>query len=170
MKFRIGDENDLEQLKELAVKSWVQFRNVLTKENWNQLHKTLKNKKTYSNLLQNSECLVCENNNKEIIGMAFLVPKGNPTDIYEGSWCHLRFVSVDPAYRGNAIGENLTRKCIEMALKNKEETMALHTSEVMKSARHIYEKIGFKIRKEIEPSLGVKYWLYTFELKDFNSL
>ena len=163
MKFRIGDKNDLDQLKNLALKSWIQFKDMLTKENWNQLHKTLNDKKTYSNLLQNSECVVCENDDNEIIGMAFLVPKGNPTDIYKENWCHLRFVSVNPEYRGNAIGEKLTRICIEMALKNNEETMALHTSEIMSSARHIYEKIGFGIFQEIEPSLGVKYWLYTLE-------
>ena len=166
MKFRIGDKKDVEQLKELAVKSWLQFKDVLTKENWNQLYKTLDNRETYSNLLQNSECLVCENSDEEIVGMAFLVPKGNPTDIYDENWCHLRFVSVDPEYRGNAIGEKLTRMCIEMALKNNEEIMALHTSEIMKSARHIYEKIGFRILKEISPGLGVKYWLYTLRLKD----
>jgi len=44
--------------------------------------------------------------------------------------------------------------------------MALHTSEMMRSARHIYEKIGFNILKEIEPRLGVKYWLYTLELNE----
>ena len=38
----------------------------------------------------------------------------------------------------------------------------------MGSARHIYEKMGFEILKEIEPRLGVKYWLYTLELKKWN--
>ena len=30
----------------------------------------------------------------------------------------------------------------------------------------LYEKIGFKILKELEPRLGVKYWLYTLELNE----
>jgi len=37
--------------------------------------------------------------------------------------------------------EDITRFTI-LSIKS---TMALHTSEIMRSARHIYEKIGFKI-------------------------
>ena len=166
MNFRKGNKNDLEKLKKLGVKSWIQFKDELTNDNWNELYETLNNYDTYSKLLENSECLICENNDKEIIGLAFLVPNGNPTEIYNEKWCHLRFVSVNPEFRGKRIGETLTKICIEIALKNNERTMALHTSEIMKSARHIYEKIGFKILKELEPRLGVKYWLYTLELNE----
>lgn len=165
MNFRKANSNDLNQLKELGVKSWTQFKSQLTNSNWGNLYKTINDNKTYSNLLQNSECIVCENDRKEIIGMAFLVSNGNPTEIYDEKWCHLRFVSVDPSQRGKGIGQKLTELCIETALENNEQTMALHTSEIMKSARYIYEKIGFKILKEIPPIFGIKYWLYTFDLK-----
>ena len=166
MNFRKGNINDLEQLKELGVKSWTQFKDELTSENWNELFNSLNSYETYSDLLLKSECIICENDTKEVIGMAFLVPKGNPTEIYDGKWCHLRFVSVDPNHRGIGIGKKLTEICIELALKNNENIMALHTSEIMKSARHIYEKIGFKILKEIEPRLGIKYWLYIIDLNE----
>ena len=164
MNFRKGTISDLDQLKELGVKSWSQFKDDLTSENWSELRNTLNSSENYSELIRNSECLICEDNRNQFIGMAFLVPNGNPTEIYDEGWCHLRFVSVDPNYRGQRIGEKLTRKCIEIALKNNERTMALHTSEIMGSARHIYEKIGFKKLREIKPSLGVKYWLYTLDL------
>ena len=49
-------------------------------------------------------------------------------------------------------------------MDNNDQIMALHTTEIMKSARHIYDKLRFKILKEIEPRLGVKYWLYTLKL------
>ena len=163
MIFRKGNIDDLEQLKELGLKSWVQFKDELTNDNWNKLYKTLDDHQTYSELLKKSECLICEND-KKIIGMAFLIPKGNPTELYDEKWCYLRFVSVDPKYRGNGIGEKLTKMSIEIAQQNNEQIMALHTSEIMGNARRIYEKIGFKILKELEPRLGVKYWLYTIEL------
>ncbi len=166
MNFRKGNKNDLEQLKELGVKSWTQFKDELTNDNWNELHKSLNSYETYNELLEKSECIICENDTSEIIGMAFLIPNGNPTEIYDEKWCHLRFVSVSPESRGKNIGGVLTRMCIEIALKNNEQTMALHTSEIMKSARYIYEKFGFKKLKEIEPRLGVKYWLYTLELNE----
>jgi len=166
LNFRKGNKNDLDQLQQLAIKSWSEFKGELTNDHWNELRQLLNNDATYSELLEKSACVICENELREVIGMAFLVPRGNPTDIYDENWCHLRFVSVDPAYRGQGIGENLTKRCIEIALKNKEQTMALHTSEIMQSARHIYEKLGFKILKEIEPRLGVRYWLYTLELSE----
>jgi len=167
MNIRKGNSNDIEQLRALSIKSWSQFQSELTNRNWKELSKILKNSDTYSKLLEKSTCLICENNDKEIVGMAFLVPKGNPDEIYQDNWCHLRFVSVHPRYQGKGIGEKLTRECIEIAQENNEDTMALHTSEIMKSARHIYNKIGFKIFKEIEPRLGVRYWLYTLELKKY---
>ncbi|MFD1316020.1 GNAT family N-acetyltransferase [Namhaeicola litoreus] len=168
MNFRRGNSNDLEQLKELGVRSWIQFKEELADKHWNDLYKTLSNWETYADLLKISDCVICENNEK-IIGMAFLVSKGNPTEIYDEKWCHLRFVSVDPEYRGNKIGEALTSMCIEIATENNEQTMALHTSEIMHSAKHIYQKLGFKIYKEIDQRLGIKYWLYTLELDEFKA-
>jgi ribosomal protein S18 acetylase RimI-like enzyme len=54
--------------------------------------------------------------------------------------------------------------CIDKAKQTKEKTIALHTSEFMDAARHIYESLGFKVLHEIAPRLGKKYWLYTLDL------
>jgi ribosomal protein S18 acetylase RimI-like enzyme len=108
--------------------------------------------------------LVCENESKEIVGMAFLVSSGYPTDIYQKDWASIRFVSVHPSYSGQGIGRQLTERCIELARGNNEKTIALHTSEMMHKARHIYESLGFTILREIESRLGKKYWLYTLDL------
>ncbi len=165
MNFRKGNQNDLTQFKELGIKSWTEYKKVLTPENWEQLSLILNDENTYNQLLKKSTCIVCENLNKEIIGMAFLVPKGNPDTLYHEDWCHLRFVTVNPFYRRMQIGEKLIRECIKIAQKNNEEIMALHTAEIMQSAQSIYKKLGFTILKEIEPRLGVRYWLYTYDLK-----
>ncbi len=164
MNFRRADKQELEKLRELGIKSWTPFKQNLTDDNWKNLYKTIIDPKSYANLLKKAECVVCEDEDKKIIGMAFLVPNGNPTEIYDANWCHLRFVSVDPNYRGKGIGKRLTKLCIEIAIKNNEQTMALHTSEIMHSAQHIYEKIGFKMLREIEPRHGIRYWLYTLQL------
>ena len=164
MIYRKGNLSDLKKIRLLGIKSWSEYKNALTPKNWLSLSKIIHDENTYYKLLNKAECVVCENSEKEIIGMAFLVPKGNPDHIYKENWCHLRFVSVHPDYTGKKIGQTLTKKCIQIAKKNKELTMALHTSEIMKSAQHIYTKIGFQVLKEIESSLGVRYWLYTLDL------
>ncbi|MGB0916378.1 MAG: GNAT family N-acetyltransferase [Flavobacteriales bacterium] len=136
----------------------------MSHNHWEELFKIISDANTYSELLKNSQCLIYETEAKEIVAMAFIVPKGNPNEIYDEKWCHLRFVSVHPKFQGKGLGEEITRKCMAIARVNNEEIMALHTSEIMKGARHIYEKIGFNIVKELPPSLGVRYWLYTYNL------
>lgn len=164
MNYRKGHINDLNAIKKLAIKTWSEFKSELTNENWQDLFKTLTNDQTYTDLIEKSYFVVCESLNKEIIGMSFLVPKGNPTEIYDESWCYIRFVTVDPEFGGNGIGKKLTEICVEFAKQNNEKIVALHTSEMMNKAIHIYEKLGFKILREIEPRLGKKYWLYTLNI------
>jgi ribosomal protein S18 acetylase RimI-like enzyme len=164
MTYRQGETNDLEQLKQLALESWQPYQFELTEENWQRLFNNLGSTDTYLPLLETSYCLVCENRNREIIGMAFLVPSGTPTEIYDADWASIRFVSVHPDFGGQGIGRQLTERCIEIAKMNNERTIALHTSEMMHKARHIYESLGFTILKEIEPRLGKRYWLYTLNL------
>lgn len=164
MTYRQGHIIDLNGIKKLVLKSWQQFQNELSDENWKKLNAGLSDNKTYIDLLQNSYCLICENEKLEIIGVSFLVPHGNPTEIYDKEWCYIRFVTVDTDYGGQGIGRRLTEKCILHAIDTNEQTIALHTSEIMHKARRIYESLGFKILKEITPRFGKKYWLYTLNI------
>lgn len=164
MKIRKGNINDLTSVKHLGQNTWKQFERKLTKENWNKLSNILSSENLYKDLLTNSASYVCENENGEIIGMSFLVASGNPTEIYSKEQCYIRFVTVSKKYKGLRIGQKLTEECIEFARNSGEKRIALHTSEFMDKARHIYEKLGFKIIKEIEPRFGKKYWLYEMSL------
>jgi ribosomal protein S18 acetylase RimI-like enzyme len=166
MNYRKGNINDLNSIMKLALKTWTEFKSELTIENWQNLYKTLTSEKTFIDLLEQSYSVVCENKNEEIIGMSFLVPNGNPTEIYDKSWSYIRFVTVDPEFGGNGIGKKLTENCIEFAKQNGERIVALHTSEMMNKARHIYEKLGFEILRELEPRLGKKYWLYSLNIAE----
>lgn len=166
--YRHGIKNDLPKLKELAVNSWGQFQSKLTTENWKKLYDSLSNDATYTELLGKSTCFTSTTNDGEIVGMAFLVPKGNPTDIYDKDWCYIRFVTVAPNFGGQGIGKKLTALCIDTARQNSENIIALHTSEFMDTARHIYESLGFKVLKEIDQRLGKRYWLYKLDLNENN--
>ncbi|MBX3252664.1 MAG: GNAT family N-acetyltransferase [Chitinophagaceae bacterium] len=164
LTYRQGTLSDLAELKKLAVKSWIQFKPYLTDENWNRLHNSLTDEKTYTELISKSYSIVCTTDRNEIIGMAFLVGNGNPTEIYDKDWCHIRLVTVDPDFSGQGVGKKLTATCIDVARRNNEKVISLHTSELMDKARHIYESLGFKILREIDQRLGKRYWLYTLDL------
>jgi ribosomal protein S18 acetylase RimI-like enzyme len=164
LNYRAGNDNDLNDLKRLAITSWAQFQPALTAENWEKLNATLSNDNTYTELLNNSQSIICTTDNDQIIGMAFLVSSGHPTEIYDTDWSYIRFLTVDPDFGGQGIGRQLTLQCIDLAKKNGETTIALHTSEIMNKARHIYEDLGFAILKEIGQRFGKQYWLYTLDI------
>jgi ribosomal protein S18 acetylase RimI-like enzyme len=162
--YRMGTKNDLPELKALAIQSWSAFQAALSTDHWEQLKTNLHDDDTYLHLTDTATTIVCVNGRNEIIGMAFLVPRGNPTEIYDKDWCYIRFVSVAPAYAGQGIGSELTRQCISMAKANNETIIALHTSELMQNAIHLYQSLGFTVLKEIDRRLGKRYWLYTLHL------
>ena len=163
MTYREGAIGDTAQLKKLALISYGQFQNVLNEENWEKLRTQLTREDLFPGLLKTSQCFVCENAD-EIIGMAFLVSSGNPTEIFEADWSYIRMVGVHPDYSGRRIGSQLTQRCIDFAKSSGEKIIALHTSEYMNAARHIYETLGFKQMKELESRYGKRYWLYQLEL------
>ena len=169
LTYRQGTKYDMQDLKKLAIKSWTPFQKELTDENWNSLKQTISNDKTYEELIDQSTCFLCVADNYSVIGMAFIVPNGNPTDIYLKEWSYIRFVSVDPEFAGQGIGRKLTTMCIDKAKENGEQTIALHTSEIMNNARHIYESLGFEILREIDHRLGKRYWLYKLDLTEINA-
>ena len=161
--FRSGITQDKYKLQQLGLKSYQQFEDVLTEENWNKMHRFLQSEDAYTDLLDRSKCIVCESGD-HLIGMAYLVPNGNPTDIFQEDWCYIRMVGVDPDFAGNGIGKKLVQLCIDHAKETNEKTVALHTSEFMNSARYIYENLGFNQVKELDPLFGKKYWLYLLDL------
>lgn len=166
IKFAVREAvfGDLDKLISLARSAWKGYENVLGEEHWFSLERTLSNRNVFIDLLNKSHCLICETEENEIIGMSFLVPSGNPDEIYEANWAHLRFVSVNPNFGGQGIGKLLTEKCIEKAKENGEKIVALHTSEIMGRAMGIYQSLGFVALRELEQRLGKRYWLFLLEL------
>ncbi len=162
--YRDAALTDVEQLRQLGLIAYGQYGNELTPENLEKLKSNIGKDDTWKNILAVSKGFVCLLNNK-VVGMAFLTPHGNPWDIFKAEWCYIRMVGVNPACQVNGIAKALTKMCIDYAKETNEKTIALHTSEMMGAARHIYESFGFKILLEIEPRYGKKYWLYTLSLQ-----
>lgn len=161
--YRAGNAEDVPQLKALSLAAYGQYSNILTPENWLKLHTNLNDEKLVSDIVEKSYSFVCVDGDK-IVGMAFLLPSGNPTDIFREDWCYIRMVGVHPGYTGRGIARKLTSSCIQKAKDLNEKTIALHTSEFMHAARHLYKSMGFIMFKKIPDRLGKKYWLYTLQV------
>lgn len=162
LKYRKASLSDFDKLKALGIESYSEFSKILTNANWNKMNSFLESDANLTKLINQSTVFVCEKDS-DIIGMIYLVPRGNPTELFQESWSYIRFLGVNTKFRGNGIGKKLTDLCLEHAKEANEKYIALHTSEFMNPARAIYEKRGFKKTKEIE-YLGKTYWIYLIEL------
>jgi GNAT superfamily N-acetyltransferase len=163
LSYRYANLDDCLRLRLLGAAAYGTYRNVLDDEYWCKLESLLSSESAYLELLTKSKCLICEAN-QEIVGMAFLFASGNPTEIFDAGSSYLRMVGVHPDFWGRGIGSALMQQCVDEATRQGEKTLALHTAEFMDSARHIYEKMGFRPVKELDRRLGKRYWLYQLVL------
>ena len=161
--YREGSSKEVKALQQLGIVSYNQFSQILAPGDWATMNSFLQSDKMWEQLVSHAKIYVCTDIDK-LVGMAYLVPSGNPTRIYPSDWSYVRMVGVDPAYRGKGIAKRLTQMCVDYARHSKEKIVGLHTSEKMNDARHIYEQIGFRLFKEIDPIYGMRYFLYKMEL------
>jgi ribosomal protein S18 acetylase RimI-like enzyme len=161
--YREASLKDKDQLKNLGIISYGQFSNILGTEHWATLNGFLNDDEKLLELLNISKCYVCVYESK-IIGMAHIISSGNPWHFFKAEWSYIRMVGVDPKFGGRGIAKKLTAMCIEFAKQKKEKVIALHTSEFMDAARHIYESLGFEKVEELERRYGKRYWLYMLHL------
>ncbi|NKE71654.1 GNAT family N-acetyltransferase [Candidatus Manganitrophus noduliformans] len=90
-----------------------------------------------------------------IVGAILLYPAGsvysppnNPP--MTRAWPEMRLLAVAPAARGSGIGAALVRECIRRARRSGSQALTLHTSDVMRVAMRMYERMGFVRDPELD--------------------
>jgi GNAT superfamily N-acetyltransferase len=63
---------------------------------------------------------------------------------------HLRWFIVDPNCQGRGVGNRLLRTAIEFCRQRRYERIYLWTFAGLESARHLYEKFGFELCREVD--------------------
>jgi DNA-binding MarR family transcriptional regulator/GNAT superfamily N-acetyltransferase len=74
----------------------------------------------------------------QMAGSILLTDEGN-------GLCRLRLLYVEPAFQGRGIGDALVTTCLDFARSVGYERMTLWTHTILKSARKIYARHGFRI-------------------------
>jgi ribosomal protein S18 acetylase RimI-like enzyme len=166
MIYRMADANDIQGLRELGLASYGTLKkDYLSPDNWKKMQAVLLSENTFPVLVNSCFAFVCEEDSN-LLGMAFLVPSGNPTKIYSADTSYIRMVGVQPDAGGKGIAQTLTSLCIQKAKELGETTIMLHSAEVMYAARHLYEKLGFKKIRLLDEHYGLVYWLYRLDIKE----
>jgi GNAT superfamily N-acetyltransferase len=69
----------------------------------------------------------------------------------------VRLLAVAPSARGQGIGALLMDECVRRARESGAEALTLHTTDMMRAAMQLYERLGFRRMPELdfEPAPGV---------------
>lgn len=73
----------------------------------------------------------------------------------EKNACGFRLLGVDPETRGFGLGKMLTQACIKKGVDSTCETMVIHTTNSMKLAWKMYERLGFKRANDLDFMQGI---------------
>jgi GNAT superfamily N-acetyltransferase len=100
-----------------------------------------------------------------VVGAVLLYPAGTvfsagPDKSVTLAWPELRLLAVPPGLRGQGIGAALVWECIDRARRSGGRVLALHTTDMMKVAMAMYERMGFTRAPELDfkpaPDLTIK--------------
>jgi GNAT superfamily N-acetyltransferase len=61
-----------------------------------------------------------------------------------------RLLAVDPGARGMGVGKALAKKCIELAKASGHRQVIIHTTDAMKIAWGMYERLGFERSPDLD--------------------
>ena len=93
-----------------------------------------------------------------IVGSVLLIPAGaaihTPAGLVRLDWPEVRLLAVAPAARGQGVGAALMEACVRRARQSGAAVLTLHTTDIMRTAMHLYERMGFVHAPELDFSPG----------------
>lgn len=100
-----------------------------------------------------------------IVGaVAYIGPHKPKSAMFQSEWPIMRMLVVAPDAQGKGVGRALTDECIRRTRRDGAAVFALHTSELMRVALPMYERMGFRRWGDAPTLHGVKYGVYVLQL------
>jgi GNAT superfamily N-acetyltransferase len=99
--------------------------------------------------------------------VVFYFPPGRSLPMFfPPQWASLRLVGVIHRARERGLTRQLLGWCIDQARQAGSPQIGLHTSEIMDTARALYERMGFVVDCDLPPMHGLRYWRYRLDLSE----
>jgi ribosomal protein S18 acetylase RimI-like enzyme len=142
---RNAQSGEFKLVSRLLVAAYQQYEKSMPPDSWIWYRNDMSD---VQSRMADSELIIAEIDN-HIAGAVTLYPQGADNGWPEG-WAGIRLLAVHPDYRGQGIGRALMEECIRRCRERGTKTLGLHTTELMKVAREMYERMGFKRTPEFD--------------------
>ena len=167
-KIRQSSQADRTAIQEVTLAAYQEYAAYLQPQQWKEYRRNILDA---LNEARPELQLVAELNG-EIIGSVLIVPAEPVTAAPESTAMHpgfreVRLLAVAPVARGQGIGKALMLACIEQARTAGESAITLHTTDLMQTAKNMYERMGFQRDPEMDfyPAEDVVIKGYRLELE-----
>ena len=158
---RLATKLDAGAINRLCVEAYQEYEAAVGRENWEQMQKLLSQAADLSAI---GDLFVAEDEGG-VLGMVLYLPPGKSDGVsIPKEWATMRTLAVAPQSRGRGVGKRLTEYCIERAAADGATAIGLTTSEMMRIALPMYERMGFQREEELEPRFGAKQARYVLRL------
>jgi ribosomal protein S18 acetylase RimI-like enzyme len=151
---------------DLNVEAYREFATSIGPEHWTTMEANLRN---VGGRAKESQLVVAEDGDT-VIGAVVYYPPGSPRSfalarMIPSTSAYLGVLAVTPARRREGVARQLTTECIHRADRDRSDEMWLVTSDLMTSARGLYEGMGFRKRDETV-HYDRRYWSYSIPIQD----
>ncbi|MDR1996666.1 GNAT family N-acetyltransferase [Azonexus sp.] len=152
-------QSDAPAVNALALRAFEQFKNAY--DDWPAFQAKIAN---MSSLADVGEIVVVEVEGQIVGAVAYIGPGAPKAKFFQPEWPIMRMLVVSPASRGLGIGRALAEECLRRTKRDGASVFALHTSELMRVALPMYQRMGFKWVSDTPAIHGVEYGVYLKEL------
>jgi len=141
-------------IRDLLTTAYAQYRTAIPAEIWGRYRSDLLDLDRHARSGQ----LLVATLDGAIAGYTAFYPDATAQGLgWPTGWASGRGLAVDPRHRGRGIAESLMLACEIRAAQSHAPVFAFHTSDFMRTARALYERLGYRRAPEFDRDLGAHF-------------
>ena len=153
--------SELDQIAQLVLDAYQEYQAHFPPDTWERYSQNIMDVRSR---LDVSELIVAEHNGS-VAGAVTLYPNVvNAEQAWPPGWAGVRLLAVHPDARGQGIGRVLMDECLRRSRQRCSVAVGLHTSDIMRVARGLYERMGFVRVPEFDFRTGSNWNVMAYRL------
>jgi ribosomal protein S18 acetylase RimI-like enzyme len=157
----IATSQEFKAIADLNIAAYQEFASHLQPDAWKIMQQNLRNIPAKAKA---TEFIIYHSSN-DIVGSVAYCPAGKSDPaVFEPDMASILLLAVHPQHRGRGIAKALAVECIVRAKTDHANSIGLFTSELMRSAQHLYQSLGFQKESELPPRHGIRYFRFVLSL------